>query len=425
MSISRLVVLGLFTLGFAGSALAEAEGRPMPELCPRIQLDIRDRRPICDAFIDAARELGIPRNDDFNGAEQEGVGYFQTTSRGRRRCSSAVAYLRPARGRANLEVRTDALASRIVFEGRRAAGVAYVRGGAQEVVSARREVILSGGAINSPQLLQLSGVGPAEHLRGLGIEVVHDAPGVGADLQDHFQVRAIYVLNKPWSVNGQVNSLLGRIGIGLRYVLGATGPMTFSAGAVGLFTRTRPELASPDVQYHFIPFSAEGPGQGLHPFPGVLLSVCQLRPESRGEIMIRSRDPREHPSIKPNYLEAELDRRTIVAGMRLSRRLSRTHAFAQHVEREHEPGEHLESDDELLGFARERGNTIFHPTSTCRMGPDARAVVDERLRVRGLEGLRVADCSIMPLVVSGNTNAPAIMIGEKASDMVLADRDDG
>jgi choline dehydrogenase len=286
-------------------------------------------------------------------------------------------------------------------------------------------VILSGGAINSPQLLQLSGVGPPARLRELGIDVVLDAPGVGTDLQDHFQVRAIYELNKSWSVNDEVNSIWRRLGIGLRYVLGATGPMTFSAGAVGVFTRTRSELAAPDVQYHFIPFSAEGPGQGLHPFPGVLLSVCQLRPESRGEILIRSPDPREHPSIRPNYLDTELDRRTIVAGMRIARRMSRAPAFAQHLLREREPGESLESDEELLDFARTRGNTIFHPTSTCRMGQDERAVVDERLRVHGLRGLRVADCSIMPGVVSGNTNAPAIMIGEKASDMVLEDRNRG
>ena len=383
--------------------------------------DIRDRRPVCEALIEAAGEIGIPRNDDFNGPVQEGAGYFQTTSRSRRRCSSAVAYLKPARKRPNLEVRTHALASRVLFESGRATGVAYLRDGREEQVAAAREVILSGGAINSPQLLQLSGVGPGERLQGLGIDVVHDAPGVGADLQDHFQVRAIYELNKPWSVNNEVNSPWRRIGIGLKYVLGATGPMTFSAGAVGVFTRTRAELASPDVQYHFIPFSAEGPGQGLHPFPGVLLSVCQLRPESRGEIFVTSTDPREHPSIKPNYLSTETDVRTIIDGMRLSRRMSKASAFARHVAREHEPGESLETDDELLGFARERGNTIFHPTSTCRMGQDERAVVDERLRVRGLEGLRVADCSIMPFVVSGNTNAPAIMIGEKASDMILED----
>jgi choline dehydrogenase len=387
--------------------------------------DIRDRRPICDALIEAAAQIGIPRNDDFNGATQEGAGYFQTTSRDRRRCSSAVAYLKPARRRPNLEVRTHALACRVLFEDGRATGVAYLRGGREEKVLAGREVILSGGAINSPQLLQLSGVGPPARLRELGIDVVLDAPGVGTDLQDHFQVRAIYELNKSWSVNDEVNSIWRRLGIGLRYVLGATGPMTFSAGAAGAFTRTRSELAAPDVQYHFIPFSAEGPGQGLHPFPGVLLSVCQLRPESRGEILIRSPDPREHPSIRPNYLDTELDRRTIVAGMRIARRMSRAPAFAQHLLREREPGESLESDEELLDFARTRGNTIFHPTSTCRMGQDERAVVDERLRVHGLRGLRVADCSIMPGVVSGNTNAPAIMIGEKASDMVLEDRNRG
>ena len=383
--------------------------------------DIRDRRKICDAFVAAAQEVGIPYNHDFNGPTQEGVGYFQTTSRDGLRCSSAGAYLKPVRNRANLKVETGALATALTFDGKRATGVRYLQDGREATATARGEIVLSGGAVNSPQLLQLSGVGPGAVLRPLEIEVRHDLGGVGRDLQDHLQARSIYRLNRPMSVNDDVNNVLRRMWIGIDYALRRRGPLTFSAGHACLFAKVLPESATPDLQFHFIPFSADKPGTGLHPWPGVTASVCQLRPESRGEITLRSTDPREHPKIVANYLSTEYDRRVLIEGLRLARRISQAPSFAKYVDREVEPGPDRLDDEALLEHIRERGSTIFHPTSTCRMGQDDGAVVDERLRVRGLHGLRVADCSIMPTVVSGNTNAPAIMIGEKCADMMLMD----
>ena len=383
--------------------------------------DIRDRREICDAFIEAAQQVGIPRNDDFNGAKQEGVGNFQTTSRNGWRCSTAVGYLKPIRNRNNLRIETDAMVRKIVFEGKRATGICYRQSGEDRTVEVTGEIVLAGGAINSPQLLQLSGIGPGDHLRAHGIDVVHDSPGVGADLQDHYQARMVLELNKPISVNDDVNNPLRLIWTGLRYALFRRGPMTFSAGHVGAFTKVLPESATPDAQVHFIPFSATKLGGKLHSFSGVTASVCQLRPESRGEVMIKSSDPLEHPRITPNYLSTEYDRRIMVEGLKMLRRVTQSSAFAKYVTMEREPGAEATSDDALLAYAREKGNTIFHPTSTCRMGSDPRAVVDNRLKVHGINGLRVADCSIMPAVVSGNTNAPAVMIGEKCAHMILQD----
>ncbi|MEK9722384.1 MAG: GMC family oxidoreductase N-terminal domain-containing protein [Rhodospirillaceae bacterium] len=383
--------------------------------------NIKDKREICDAFIDAAAETGIPRNPDFNGADQEGVGNFQTTSANGRRCSSAVGYLKPARGRPNLKIETDAMVLRIDFDGTRAVGVTYRQRGREVSVRANAEIVLAGGAVNSPQLLQLSGVGPAAHLKSHGIDVVHDSPGVGADLQDHYQARLLLEVNKPITVNDEVNNPLRRIGIGLKYILQRRGPMTFSAGHVGVFTKVLPESATPDAQVHFIPFSATRPGGTLHPYPGVTASVCQLRPESRGTVMIASADPFTHPKIAPNYLSTDYDRRLMIEGLKMLRDIVKAPSFAKYLAMEHEPGDACVSDDDLLAYAREKGTTIFHPTSTCRMGNDARAVVDERLRVRGIQGVRVADCAIMPTLVSGNTNAAAIMIGEKCAQMMKED----
>jgi len=383
--------------------------------------DIRDRREICDAFIDAAVETGIPRNDDFNGAGQEGVGNFQTTSKNGRRCSAAVGYLKPIRHRRNLRVETDAMVMKVNFDGTRAAGITYRQNGREQTAQVSGEIVLAGGAINSPQLLQLSGVGPADHLRGLGVDVVHDSPGVGADLQDHYQARLVLELNKRISVNDDVNNLVRRAWTGLQYALFRRGPMSFSAGHVGVFTKVLPESATPDAQVHFIPFSATKIGGDLHAFSGVTASVCQLRPESRGEVMIGTNDPFEHPKIRPNYLSTDYDRRIMVEGLKMVRGITKAPAFAAYVTKEHDPGDDCVSDEALLAYARGFGNTIFHPTSTCRMGGDPRAVVDQRLRVRGVQGLRVADCSIMPTVVSGNTNAPAIMIGEKCAQMMIED----
>jgi choline dehydrogenase len=379
------------------------------------------RHELCDAYIEAARQAGIPYNDDFNGARQEGVGYFQLTTRRGLRSSTAVGYLKPARRRPNLRIETGALATKILFEGLRATGITYRRDGETRTEGVAKALVLSGGAINSPQLLQLSGVGPGTLLRDHGIEVVSDLPGVGASLQDHYQVRSIYECSRRLSVNDEVRSPLHKVAAGLRWALFRTGPLAIGGGHVGLFARTRPELETPDVQFHFIRFSADGPGGKLHDFSGVTVSVCQLRPESRGSIHIRSADPKEPPAIQPNYLDTACDRDTIVAALQLARKIVQIPAMKSYVRREVLPGADVNTDEEMLEYAREQGSTIFHPTSTCRMGQDDMAVVDERLRVRGLQSLRVADASVMPTVVSGNTNATCVMIGEKASDMLLHD----
>ena len=383
--------------------------------------NVPDAHRLCEAFIDAAGELGIPRNDDFNGATQEGAGYFQITSRRGRRCSTAVGYLRPARKRVNLAVAPNALAARIVLDGRRAIGVEYWQGGELRHARADGEVIVAGGAINSPQLLQLSGLGPAALLQSFGIGVIADMPGIGADLQDHFQVRFAYRCSEPCTMNDTLASLRSKLAAGLQYVLTRKGLLAVSAGYAGGFFRAHPEAATPDVQVHLILFSADKIGEKLHPFPGFIVSVCQLRPESRGFVRIKSADPRAAPAIQPRYLSAAADRDVILRGMHLVRRLMSAEAIRRYVVEEREPGPQCVSDAQLLAYAREKGTTIFHPASTCRMGIDPNAVVDERLRVRGIERLRVIDGSVMPTVVSGNTNAAIVMIAEKGADMVLAD----
>lgn len=385
-----------------------------------LQVSNSARHEICDAYIKAAEEAGIPRNDDFNGAEQEGVGYFQlTNTHNGRRCSSAVAYLRPARKRANLHIATHALASRLLFDGLRASGVAYQQQGIEKTARASKEIVLCGGAINSPQLLQLSGIGPAPLLREHGIEVVKELSGVGDNLQDHFQIRMVYQCPKPVTFNDIYRSPLKKLSAGLQYLLSRSGPLTVGAGHVGLFTRTRSELESPDIQFHVIMFSADKPGEGLHPFSGFTVSVCQLRPESRGTIRIKSSDPRQHPAIQPNYLATQNDQQTIIDGLKLIRKISQSPSIQPYISAEFLPGNDVSSDQELLQFARDKGNTIFHPSGTCKMGSDSSAVVDEQLRVHGIQGLRIADASIMPTVLSGNTNAGCIMIGEKAASMML------
>jgi choline dehydrogenase len=382
--------------------------------------DLRDRNPLAHSFVEAAVELGFPRNGDFNGEAQEGAGFYQTTSRKGWRVSAATAYLKPARGRPNLAVVADAHSTGLVMEGRRAAGVRFRHHGAMLTVLAEREVILCGGAIASPQLLLLSGIGPAGHLQEMGIEVVHDLPAVGTNLQDHFQARLAYRVNKPVSMNTRTRSLWGQFLMGAEFAIRRTGPLTVSAGTAGLFARVLPGSATPDVQYHFLPFSAEKSMQQLHPFPGMTISACQLRPESRGTITLASPDPEAKARIQANYLATETDRRCMVEGIKLGRRLAQTRALGQWVEEEIVPGAEVASDEEILTFIRRTGITIYHPSGTCRMGGDAASVVDPELRVRGIEGLRVADASIMPTVVSGNTNAPAIMIGEKCADLVKA-----
>jgi choline dehydrogenase len=377
--------------------------------------------PISAAFIEAAVEAGLPRNPDFNGASQEGAGFFQTTTKGGRRASAAVAYLRPAKARANLHVETSALAERILFEGRRAVAVTYRQAGVLRTARARSEILISGGAFNSPQLLQLSGVGPAELLRQHGIEIVLDAQGVGHDLQDHMQVRVVMRCSQAITLNDIVNNPARKILAGLRYAALRTGPLTIAAGTSGAFFRTNPRLATPDIQIHFLPFSTDKMGEKLHPFSGFTASVCQLRPESRGSIRIRSAAPAAPPEIRINYLASEVDRTANVEGLKILRKILSAPALAPFVVEEVDPGAKVTSDEALLAFCRKRGTTVYHPTSTCRMGSDPLAVVDQRLRVRGIDGLRVVDASVMPDLVSGNTNAPVIMIAEKASDMILQD----
>jgi choline dehydrogenase len=376
---------------------------------------------LCDAFIKAAEEIGIPRNDDFNGARQEGVGYFQTTSRRGRRCSAAVGYLRPARSRANLRVLTEAPLLKVLIEGGEAVGVLFAHHGETWRAEASGEVILAAGAIATPPLLQLSGVGPGALLQRFGIPVVKDLPGVGENLQDHLQSRLVYRCTRPVTLNDDVASLARSLGIGLRYALWRKGPLAISAGYAGGFFRTDPRLATPDVQAHFINFSTTKMGDKLHPFSGFTASICQLRPESRGHVRIKSADPLARPAIQLNYLTAETDRRTMVEGLKLLRRVMAAPALRPYIESEYEPGPGCVSDADLLRHIRERASTIYHPTCTCRMGEDSMAVVDARLRVRGVPRLRVIDGSVMPSVVSGNTNAAIIMIGEKGAEMILAD----
>jgi choline dehydrogenase len=382
--------------------------------------DMRAHRPLCDRFIEAAEAAGIPRNDDFNGPDQEGVGYFQLTMAKGLRCSAATAYLGPARRRANLEIVTSALTRRIRFDGRRATGVEIERGGQTETVEARREIVLAAGAIGSPQILQLSGVGPGELLAAHGIAPVHALPGVGENLQDHLQARSVHEVTEP-TLNDEVNSFFGRMRIGLDFVLRRRGPMTMGASQVGAFARTSPDCATPDIQFHIQPLSSQSPGHGLDPFSAFTVSVCQLRPESRGHVRIISADPREHPEILANYLDTETDRRVMVAGVRVGRKIAEAPPLAPILKGEREPGPEVTTNDEILDWIRRRATTIYHPAGTCRMGSDGMAVVDARLRVHGIEGLRVADASIMPTITSGNTNAPAIMIGEKAAMMILED----
>ena len=374
--------------------------------------------PICDAFIEAAAELGFPRNPDFNGRDQEGVGYQQTTTRNGRRCSTAVGYLHPARKRGNLRVITRALTERVLFSGKRATGVAFRENGVPKTVLARKEVILCGGAIGSPHVLMLSGIGPAAHLMDRGVEVVHDLPGVGQCLQDHYSAAVKLRSKESITFNDVMRNPLKQLAVGVRYLLFRDGPLTMAAGPCALFARTRPELATPDVKISISPFSADNPAAGLHKFSAFTVIVYQLRPDSRGEIRLKSLDAAASPSIAPNYLADRNDQRTVVDGLKLIRRILATKHFERYIESEFRPGSDVRTDDELLDYARTFGSTVFHPTSTCRMGNDPLAVVDPELRVRGIEGLRVADASIMPTVASGNTNAATIMIGEKAADMI-------
>ncbi|WP_211284173.1 GMC family oxidoreductase [Oceanimonas doudoroffii] len=383
--------------------------------------DLRLRREIAERFIEAAQQTGIPANPDCNGERQEGVGYFQQTAHKGLRCSSAKAFLRPALKRPNLTLLTHAHTRRILLEGKQATGIEFEHKGERLLARATREVVLSAGAIGSPQILQCSGIGDPEHLASVGVDCRHTLPGVGENLQDHLQIRLVFK-TRCRTLNDEVNNPLKKMGVGMQYALSRTGPLTLAASQVYVFTQSRDELDRPDIQFHMQPLSADKPGEGVHPFSAFTASVCQLRPHSRGRIRIRSADPHQYPSIQPNYLSTEEDCRVAVDAIKVARRIAEADALRPVITDEHVPGRQYQSDDELLEAARRFSQTIYHPTSTCKMGQDDMAVVDHRLRVHGIEGLRVADASIMPLIVSGNTNAPSIMIGEKAADMIKEDQ---
>jgi len=384
--------------------------------------DIGAKHELIEAIIAGAGELGVPRTDDFNGGVQEGVGYYQLFTKNGLRCSSAVGYLRPARARPNLAVEVGAQATRVLLEGARAVGVEYRQHGETKRVTAAREVILAAGSLQSPQLLQLSGIGPSALLQQFGIPVVRNLPGVGENLQDHLQLRLIFKCTKPITTNDDLASTWRSAKIGLQWLFRRTGPLAVGINQAGLFTRALPQSTRPDVQFHFATLSADLAGAKPHPFSGFTMSVCQLRPTSRGHVRIKSADPLAPPAMQPNYLATEEDRRCAVEGIKFARRLAATEAMQPYVLAEHRPGAVATSDSDLLDFAREFGATIFHPSGTCAMGSTPQAVVDDRLRVHGIAALRVVDCSIMPTLISGNTNAPVVMIAEKASDLILEDR---
>ncbi|HEV7821154.1 MAG TPA: GMC family oxidoreductase N-terminal domain-containing protein, partial [Burkholderiales bacterium] len=383
--------------------------------------DIRERHPLMDAIIDGAQELGVPRNDDFNGEQQEGAGYYQLFTRNGWRCSTAVGYLKPALKRANLRVETDAHATGLIMEGTRVTGVCYRQHGREHAAHAAREVLLTAGSLQTPQLLQLSGIGSGSFLQAQGVPVVHDLPGVGENLQDHLQVRLMFKVKRPITINDDLRSLRGRCRMGWQWATKRSGPLAIGINYGGMFARALPDAATPDIQFHFAALSAELAGAPTHPWSGCTFSVCQLRPGSRGTVMIQSRDPLAAPALRANYLSTETDCRTMVEGVKVARRLAQTRALAGLIGDEYRPGDGVRSDDEVLEFVRNFGATIFHPVGTCRMGTDGHAVVDAQLKVHGVADLRVVDASIMPTLISGNTNAPVVMIAEKAADMILAD----
>jgi choline dehydrogenase len=379
--------------------------------------------PVMDAIIAGSAEIGVRHTDDFNGGDQEGVGYFQLFTKNGWRCSTAVAYLRPAQKRKNLRVEVNAQATKIVFEGTRAVGVEYMQYGERKILRANKEVLLTAGALQSPQLLMLSGVGPQAHLREHDIPVIHDLPGVGGNLQDHLQFRVMFKVNQPITTNDDLQSNWRKFKMGWQWLTQRSGQLAIGVNQGGMFTRVLPESKTPDIQFHFSAMTAELAGASTHPWSGCTFSVCQLRPESRGEVRLKSTDPLAAPAMFSNYLSHETDRRCAVESIKFARKLATTETMAALISEEYRPSASVQTDEEILAYARTYGATIFHPSGTCKMAPadDPMGVVDTRLRVRGVQGLRVIDCSIMPTLISGNTNAPVVMIAEKAADMIKTD----
>jgi choline dehydrogenase-like flavoprotein len=385
---------------------------------PRIRWDI------LDAFIEAAVEAEIPRVSDFNTGSNEGISYFHVNQKSGRRWSAARGFLKPALSRPNLKVETNAHATRILFDGKRAIGVEILQNGTLRRILVRKEVVLSAGAIASPQLLQLSGIGNGAFLQQHGIEVVHHLPGVGENLQDHLQLRPIYKVHGVRTLNEHYRSLFKKGQMALEYALFRKGPLTMAPSQLGAFTRSSPEYATPNLQFHVQPLSLDKFGEDPHPFPAFTASVCNLRPTSRGSVKIRSGKSGDAPFIRPNYLSTPEDQRVAVDALRLVRHIVSMPALQRYLPEEYKPGAQLTTDDELLNGARDIGTTIFHPVGTAKMGLDSdpMAVTDARLRVHGIEGLRVIDASIMPTITSGNTNSPTLMIAEKGAAMILEDQ---
>lgn len=381
--------------------------------------DPTERHVLADAFIAACHSRGIPLNDDFNAGRQEGAGYYQATTRNGRRCSASVAYLRPAAYRRNLRVETDTLVTRLLFDGHRAVGVEYTRGGRHRTARAAGEIIVACGTFNSPRLLQLSGIGPRALLQRHGIRVLVDAPEVGENLQDHFYARMLWRCTKRLTLNDDIASPWRTLVAGARYAFQRKGPLTIAAGLAGAFARTTDGVERPDIQFYFINFSITRRGGPLHPFSGFTCSASQLQPESRGWVRLRSSSPLDAPLIQYNYLSTDADRQVMIRGLRLLHDVANTDPLRQFVAAEEHPCLQMPTDADWLTFCRTSGETVFHPTSTCRMGLDERSVVDSELRVRGVSGLRVVDASVMPSVISGNTNAPTIAIAERAADLIL------
>jgi choline dehydrogenase len=401
-----------------GASPAHGKGGPLRVSDQAVHWELGDH------FIKAAIEAGLPRNDDFNDGEQEGAGPFQNTTDRRRRWSTATAYLRPALRRANLAVRTNAQATRLVIENGRASGVEFVCDGALHVARAQGEIIVCGGVYGSPQLLQLSGLGPAAHLQEFGIPVVRDMPGVGADLQDHFYVRLAFRCTEPITLNDIANSPVKKLIAGMQYVLLGRGPLTSNGICAGGFAKSDPRLDRPDIQLNFSVWSfadRNRAGVAPHPFPGFTISAVHLRPDARGTVRLKSPDPLAAPSIRFNFLRTSYDLEALTAGMRLARRITEQRALAPYVAEEILPGRHVVSDADFEAVIRRNGISNLHPVGTCHMGVDPASVCDPRLRVNGVAGLRVVDASVMPSVPAGNTNAPTIMIAEKAADMIIED----
>ncbi len=377
---------------------------------------------ILDAFRKAAAESGIPPTDDFNRGDNEGCGYFQVNQKRGVRWNTAKAFLKPIMERPNLTVLTHAQAQNLVLDGKRVNGVDFLQGGTPSRITARGEVILAAGSVGSVQLLELSGVGNPAVLKEHGIAPVHELAGVGENLQDHLQMRMIFKVEGTVTLNQRANSLIGKAMMGLEYLLNRSGPLSMAPSQLGAFVKSDPARETPNLQYHVQPLSLDKFGDPLHDFPAFTASVCNLRPESRGSIHIRSGDFRDAPVIKPAYLSAPGDRQVAAQAIRLTRRICAAPALTRYKPEEYKPGAQIDGDEALAKAAGDIGTTIFHPVGTCKMGDDDRAVVDARLRVRGLQGLRIADASVMPTITSGNTNSPTIMIAEKAADMIREDR---